>query len=46
MDTRALNHILTHSTIYQRPPPSRYHLGRIVGPGILVTEGALPLPPL
>ncbi|EKM59786.1 uncharacterized protein PHACADRAFT_115009 [Phanerochaete carnosa HHB-10118-sp] len=38
MDTRALNHIMTHSSIYQRAPPSRYQLSRVVGPGVLVTE--------
>ncbi|KAJ7646852.1 cytochrome P450 [Roridomyces roridus] len=38
-DTKALNHFLTNSYIYQRPQSSRYNLGRIVGPGVLVTEG-------
>nr|BAL05140.1 cytochrome P450 [Phanerodontia chrysosporium] len=38
VDTRALNHILTHHLIYQRPLPSRYQLSRLVGPGVLVTE--------
>ncbi|KAJ6529281.1 cytochrome P450 [Mycena capillaripes] len=38
-DTKALNHFLTNHNIYQRPPPSRYLLSRIVGQGILVTEG-------
>lgn len=38
MDTRALNHIMTHSTIYQRPPSGRYQLSLVVGPGVLVTE--------
>ncbi|KAJ7611688.1 cytochrome P450 [Roridomyces roridus] len=37
-DTKALNHFLTNSYIYQRPEPGRYSLGRIVGPGVLVTE--------
>ncbi|EKM59819.1 uncharacterized protein PHACADRAFT_192194 [Phanerochaete carnosa HHB-10118-sp] len=39
VDTRALNHIMTHHTIYQRPLPTRYRLSGVVGPGVLVTEG-------
>ncbi|KAJ7118957.1 cytochrome P450 [Mycena epipterygia] len=38
-DTKALNHFLTNSYIYQKPEPSRYTLSRIVGPGVLVAEG-------
>ncbi|KAF8188482.1 cytochrome P450 [Mycena galopus ATCC 62051] len=38
-DTRALNHFLTHSYIYQKSEPARYSLARYVGPGVLVTEG-------
>ncbi|KAJ6606201.1 cytochrome P450 [Mycena vulgaris] len=38
-DTKALNHFLTNSNIYQKPEPSRYNLSRIVGPGLLVAEG-------
>ncbi|KAJ7498342.1 cytochrome P450, partial [Mycena galericulata] len=38
-DTKALNHFLTNHYIYQRSELSRYTLGRIVGPGVLVTEG-------
>ncbi|KAI0701860.1 cytochrome P450 [Cytidiella melzeri] len=38
MDTRALNHVLTHYYTYQRPEQGRYHLSRVVGPGVLVTE--------
>ncbi|EKM59824.1 uncharacterized protein PHACADRAFT_138071 [Phanerochaete carnosa HHB-10118-sp] len=45
VDTRALNHIMTHHTIYQRPPAVRYDFSRLVGSGIFVTEGALPLAP-
>ncbi|KAJ7221601.1 cytochrome P450 [Mycena pura] len=37
-DTKALNHFLTHSYIYQKPEPQRYNLARIVGPGVLVAE--------
>ncbi|KIK32221.1 hypothetical protein CY34DRAFT_101992 [Suillus luteus UH-Slu-Lm8-n1] len=29
MDTRALNHVLTHSSDYQKPPVVRYNLARI-----------------
>ncbi|KAJ3556986.1 hypothetical protein NM688_g1720 [Phlebia brevispora] len=38
VDTRAVNHILTHSADYQKAAESRFHLSRVVGPGILVTE--------
>ncbi|KAF8191593.1 cytochrome P450 [Mycena galopus ATCC 62051] len=38
-DTKALNHFLTNSYIYQKPAPARYNLSRVVGPGVLVTEG-------
>ncbi|KAJ6589747.1 cytochrome P450 [Mycena capillaripes] len=38
-DTKALNHFLFNTHIYERPPPSRYLLSFVVGPGILVTEG-------
>ncbi|KAJ6551196.1 cytochrome P450 [Mycena capillaripes] len=38
-DTRALNHFLTNSNIYQKPGHTQYNLSRIVGPGVLVTEG-------
>lgn len=33
LDTRALNHILTHSAEYQKPPAARKNLARIVGEG-------------
>jgi len=39
VDTRALNHILTHSTDYQKPDLARENLGRLLGNGILITEG-------
>ena len=32
-DTKALNHVLMNSYIYQKPEAARYNLGRIVGPG-------------
>ncbi|KAL5514893.1 hypothetical protein ACEPAG_2209 [Sanghuangporus baumii] len=38
-DTRALNHVLTHSMDYQKPRAVRFTLARTVGDGILVTEG-------
>ncbi|KAG2140907.1 cytochrome P450 [Suillus bovinus] len=40
MDTRALNHILTHSNDYQKPSRVRYTLSRIFGEGVLLAEGA------
>ncbi|KAG6854181.1 hypothetical protein C0991_009833 [Blastosporella zonata] len=39
MDTKALNHVLMNTNIYQKPEPARYNLGRIVGGGVLVVEG-------
>ncbi|OBZ66502.1 hypothetical protein A0H81_13684 [Grifola frondosa] len=39
MDTRALNHILTHSNEYQKPEQARGNLARILGKGVLFTEG-------
>ncbi|KAJ6533380.1 cytochrome P450 [Mycena vulgaris] len=38
IDTKAIQHILTNSN-YQKPEIARDELARIVGPGILVTEG-------
>ncbi|KAJ7275767.1 cytochrome P450 [Mycena rebaudengoi] len=38
-DPKALHHILSNNHIYQKSAMSRYYLGRIVGPGILVVEG-------
>ncbi|KJA19222.1 hypothetical protein HYPSUDRAFT_44481 [Hypholoma sublateritium FD-334 SS-4] len=37
-DTKALNHILMNSYIYQKPAASKYNLTRIVGGGVLVAE--------
>ncbi|KAH7906654.1 cytochrome P450 [Hygrophoropsis aurantiaca] len=34
MDTRALNHILTHSNDYQKPEHTRYRLTRMLGKGM------------
>ncbi|TBU23441.1 cytochrome P450 [Dichomitus squalens] len=39
MDTRALNHIMTHSFVYQKPSQARRNLARILGKGVLFTEG-------
>ncbi|KZT22892.1 cytochrome P450 [Neolentinus lepideus HHB14362 ss-1] len=39
LDPRALHHVLT-SPIYEKPADARKHLGRIIGPGVLVVEGA------
>ncbi|KAF7375729.1 hypothetical protein MSAN_00462400 [Mycena sanguinolenta] len=37
-DTKAMHHVLTNTHIYQKSEGSRFSLGRIVGPGILVVE--------
>ncbi|KAF7304539.1 hypothetical protein HMN09_00856600 [Mycena chlorophos] len=39
LDTKALHHILTHTDVFQKSEASRFGLGRLVGPGILVVEG-------
>ncbi|KAI8972447.1 cytochrome P450 [Trametes punicea] len=39
LDTRALNHILTNSLDYQRPPSDRRSLAKLLGQGLLFTEG-------
>ena len=39
MDTKALNHILMNTAVYEKPEASRWSLSRIVGPGLLVVEG-------
>ncbi|KAI0822361.1 cytochrome P450 [Trametes gibbosa] len=39
LDTRALNHILTHSLDYQKPEVSRRNLAKVLGEGVLFTEG-------
>ncbi|KAJ7254987.1 cytochrome P450 [Mycena haematopus] len=38
-DTKAIHHFLSNTHIYQMPEASRFSLGRIVGPGVLVVEG-------
>ncbi|KAI0357859.1 cytochrome P450 [Trametes cingulata] len=39
LDLRALNHILTHSADYQKPDGARRNLAKILGKGVLFTEG-------
>ncbi|KAH9847039.1 cytochrome P450 [Lenzites betulinus] len=39
IDTRAMNHILTHSADYQKPEEARKNLAEILGEGVLFTEG-------
>lgn len=38
-DLKALNHILNHTEVYQKPEAARYTLGRIMGNGLVVVEG-------
>ncbi|KAI1785120.1 cytochrome P450 [Ganoderma leucocontextum] len=38
-DLRLLNHVLSHSTDYFRPPEGRKFLTEILGQGVIVTEG-------
>ncbi|KAF9219209.1 cytochrome P450 [Gyrodon lividus] len=40
MDTRAISHVLTHSSDYQKPSQVRYNLAQILGEGVLFVEGA------
>ncbi|KAJ6528626.1 cytochrome P450 [Mycena vulgaris] len=37
-DTKAVQHIISNSDLYQKPAMRRYFLGRVVGPGVLVVE--------
>ncbi|KAI0634035.1 cytochrome P450 [Trametes polyzona] len=39
LDHRALNHVLTHSADYHKPDSTRGNLERVVGSGLLITEG-------
>jgi len=39
IDTKAINHVLMNSYIYQKPEGARYNLSQIVGNGVLVVEG-------
>ncbi|KAI0330002.1 cytochrome P450 [Cubamyces sp. BRFM 1775] len=38
-DTRVINHVLTHSADYQKPEQARRTLARLLGDGVLITEG-------
>ncbi|KAF9534062.1 cytochrome P450 [Crepidotus variabilis] len=38
-DTKALNHMLMNSNIYQKPEGARFNLTELLGPGVLVVEG-------
>ncbi|KAG0696611.1 cytochrome P450 [Suillus ampliporus] len=40
MDTRALNYVITHNSDYQKPSQLQYLLGRVLGQGVLIVEGA------
>ena len=40
-DTKALNHVLMNSYIYQKPKVARYNLGRVVGPGAYISSSFL-----
>ena len=37
-DTKAINHVLMNSYIYQKPESARYNLSQILGNGVLVVE--------
>ncbi|KAL0947682.1 hypothetical protein HGRIS_013770 [Hohenbuehelia grisea] len=39
VDTKALNHVLMNSNIYQKPAVARRNLSHILGAGVLVVEG-------
>ncbi|KDQ25794.1 hypothetical protein PLEOSDRAFT_1046114 [Pleurotus ostreatus PC15] len=41
IDPKAQSHVLMRNDIYERPMPAREALSRIVGPGVLVTEGEM-----
>jgi len=38
VDTKAMKHVLTNSYIYQKPEMARYHIGQVLGTGLLVNE--------
>ena len=37
-DPKALNHVLSNSEIYQKPPVIRYLLRQVVGDGLLLSS--------
>ncbi|CAK5269104.1 unnamed protein product [Mycena citricolor] len=38
-DPKAIRHFYSHPDIYQKPESVRFSLSRVVGPGVLVTDG-------
>ena len=38
-DPRALHHIVTRDDVYHKPEDARFSLARVLGDGVLVTEG-------
>ncbi|KAH9946884.1 cytochrome P450 [Amylocystis lapponica] len=38
-DPRAINHIITHSMVYEKPDDARFTLAQILGEGLLFVEG-------
>jgi len=38
-DTKALNHVLMNTSIYQKPENTRFTISDILGDGVLVVEG-------
>lgn len=38
-DTKALNHVLMNTAIYQKPEAARFAISQILGDGVLVVEG-------
>ncbi|KAH0835840.1 cytochrome P450 [Lanmaoa asiatica] len=40
VDTRAINHVLTHSSDYQKPSHIRFNVSQLAGEGVVFVEGA------
>jgi hypothetical protein len=38
LDTKAMNHVLVNSYIYQKPEAARYSMSLVMGHGLLVVE--------
>ena len=38
-DPRALHHIATRDDVYHKPEDARFGLARVLGDGVLITEG-------
>lgn len=45
VDLKAIAHVIQKSMDYQKPIELNYNLRKLVGPGVLVTEGELQCPP-